>query len=247
MDLISNHKGSRGGEKELVSRSSNRIGAIREGSDAGRGDGAGGHVVSVDLGALEVVDEAVGVVDSGIESRNGSAVGDGASETVVTGGGSEGGEVACGGGGPASVVVAALGPVIGSLGSIGVLPLGERGGKKVDGEGVGAVLEGGTRLVGKTASVDLDTTDGDGHVSGRGRSTPTVTIRIDKLDEVVALFHANRVSHIDIDVGRDTSDGENLDAGLRGAFVEGEGLFSGEGGVVLDDSSFELRIGASEA
>ncbi len=161
MDFKGDDEGARGGEEELVggNGSVNSIGGRCGGS--GGGDRARRHVVSVDLGALDVVDEAVGVVDGGVESRDVLAAGEVAGETVVTGGSGKGREVVSGGSRPAGITERRLGPGVGGLRNIGVLPLGGRSGEEVDGEGVRALLESVAGLVGKTALEDSDVSNGD--------------------------------------------------------------------------------------
>ncbi len=193
MDFVGKDEGARGGEEELVGGSDYGVGTVGGGSGSGGGDGAGRHVESVDLSALEVVDKTVGVVEGGVEGGNGVTVGDGASETVVTGGGGEGGEGAAGGGGPAGIAKGGLGPGVGGLGSIGVLPGGETSRDGVDSEGGGAALQSGTGLVGKTALEDVDTSDSDQDVSGRAGATPAITEGISKRQEVVAGLQAEGV------------------------------------------------------
>ena len=167
MDFKSNDKGARSGEEELVGRngSSHNISGRATGSGGGR-NSTRGHLVSVDLSALEVVEEAVGVAEGDVEGGQGSTIRESASETVVTSGGSEGGEGAGISSGPTGIAEGGLGPGIVGLGNIGVLPLGGRSSEEVDSEGSRAILQSSTGLVGKTALENSDVSNGDQNVSG---------------------------------------------------------------------------------
>ena len=248
MDFKGNDKGARSGEEELVGRngSSNNISGRATGRSGGR-NGTSGHLVSVDLSALEVVEEAVGVAEGDVEGGQGSTIIHGTSETVVTSGGSEGGEGTGSGSRPAGIAEGGLGPGIGGLGDIGVLPLGGRSSEEVDSEGSRAILQRGTGLVGKTALENSDVSNGDQNVSRSSGTTPAITIRIDVLDKVVSSFQADSLALIGVTVSTSTSLAKNEDSRGRGTLVDLEGFLSREGCVVLEDHSLILVGCAGEA
>ena len=241
MDFKGNDKGARSGEEELVGRngSSNNFQRSATGRSGSR-NSTRGHLVSVDLSALEVVEEAVGVAEGDVEGGQGSTIRESASETVVTSGGSEGGEGTGSSSGPAGITEGGLGPGIGGLGDIGVLPLGGRSSEEVDSEGSRAVLQSSTRLVGKTALEDSDTSNGDQNVGGSSRTTPTITIRIDELDKVVSSLQADSLALISVTVSTSTSLAKNEDSRSRGTLVDLESFLSREGCVVLGNYSFKF-------
>ena len=240
--LIGDGEGAGDGEEVLVGGDDHGVGSVGDGGGGRRGDGAGGHVVSVDLGALEVVDEAVGVVDGGVEGGNGGAVGEGACEAVVTGGGGEGGEAAGSGGGPVAVVEGVLGPGVGGLGSIGVLPLGEGGRDEADGEGGGSGLEDGAGLVGQAASEDSDASDSDVEV-GRGVGVaPAVSVHVVVHEVVVRLFEAEAVGPVGAGIGGSAVHSQEEGSVLVGSSVELEALVGRGGGVVLGEDGGELVV-----
>ncbi len=136
VDLKADGEGAGGGEEELVGGDSDAVGSVGLGGGGGGGNGTSRDVVSVDLSALEVGDEAVLVVDGGVDGGDVGTVGEIASETVVTSGGGEVGEGVASGSGPASITEGGLGPGVGGLGDISVLPIGDRAGDEVGYKGV---------------------------------------------------------------------------------------------------------------
>lgn len=191
VDLVGNHKGSGSREKELVGgdRDIVRLISLRRGS-SGR-DIARGHVVSVDFSALDVMDEAVGGVDGGVDSRNSSSVSEGASETVVTSGSGEVREAAGSSGGPSSIIEVALGPGVGSLGNIGVLPLREGGGEDRHLKGLDHTGRGSSKQVRNVAPEDSGTAEVEGEVGSIIGRAPAITVGILHMHRIEAVGQAD--------------------------------------------------------
>lgn len=125
VDLKGNDKVAGLREHELVDRGSYIVCSVGESGGSGGRNGARGHLVSVDLGSMDVLHEAIGVLEGGVDGGNRSTISESASETVVASCRGEGGEASSDGSGPAVVAKGGLGPVVGCLRSIGVLPLRE--------------------------------------------------------------------------------------------------------------------------
>lgn len=246
VDLDGDGDGSGGGKNELVEGDGSALGAAWGGSGGGGGGGGvSGHSVSVDLSSLDVDDCAVAGEEREDVGGEGVEGGHGGGDTVVASDGGEGGHGLGVGCAPREVAEGGGVPVAGR-GRVGVLPGGGEGERGVQVEGVGAILEGRTGLVGKAASEQSDAAGLDVDVGGVGGGAPAVAEGVDVLEGVLSGREADIPGLLGVAISTETLVGEERSTGHLSAEEQVEGLLRGVGGEMLDNKCGELSISAGD-